>query len=223
MKKIGVISTFLLAATAMTLASCGGGQKQKAFVSFAIYGDNAAVFTKAYDGQPAAFAEGSVTTNSDGQLTFLWQQADKDEEGNDIMRNLESAPVEPGNYFVEVSVPETAKFTAAKTGHDYQITKAALPEAWITWGTLPEVLHFTQSGSGNNTRRTPNADEVAAIQAAVSVNDGNKAWVLGTDFNVDVAIASGRNTPANGTITVAPINNPYYNNFVRNIGIALEA
>ena len=221
MKKFGLITTLVAATAAMTLVSCGGGSgtKERAYVNFVMYGENVPVFEKQYDGQPAAISAESVRTNSDGQVVFTWQS--KGAEGN---TNLEAAPSLPGDYYIEVSVAETAKFTAAKTGHDYKITKATMPETWITKAAdFPEVLHFTKSGSGNSTQRTPNAEEVALIKEKISVNDGSKAWVQGTDYDVVVSIASGRNDPANGTIAINPIDNPLYSGRSLTIPIALAS
>lgn len=208
MKKFGLITTLLTVASAMTLVSCGGSSaKEKAFVSFLIYGDNAAVFTKTYDGQPAEMPMESINTNSDGEVKITWEQEVENEEHETVVQELESAPVNAGTYLIKVSVAETAKYAAALTSHDYTIAKAPLPESFVTFAAdFPESVHFTKTGSGRNVRRTAVEADVAAIKEKITVNDGSSAWVIDTDYTVTVNVSS--DTAA--SVVINSLKNPNY-------------
>ncbi|MBP5693915.1 MAG: hypothetical protein J6X03_00445 [Bacilli bacterium] len=210
MKKFGFIRGLLAITTAMTLAACGGGTKKKAYVSFMIYGENAAVFEKVYDGQPATFSVDSINTNSDGTLTLKWAQEVRDESGQTVVNTLENAPVEAGTYQIHVSIGETSGYSAASTYHDFTISKAPIPQTWINFAAdFPEVIHFTKTGSGRNVRRNAIASEVEAVKSKISVNDGQNAWTQDTDYTINVSIPN--DTTAN--VVINSLRNQNYSNY----------
>jgi len=194
MKNTRTLSILLSLATMMTLASCGGeAQLEKAYISFVTAGDNPAVFEKTYDGKAAEFALSGVKTNSDGQLSLDWYTFETGEDGEEVEKKLEAAPVNVGEYQIVISVPETKKYTARTVKHDYVITKAELPESWVTRGdAFPTVIHYTESGSGSRVRRTAVTDDVNAAKENIIIkrNGEGEALVLGTDYNVTVTVAS---------------------------------
>ena len=193
MRHTRILTILLSAATMMTLASCGGEAKlEKAYISFVTTGDDAAVFEKVYDGKAAEFDLKGVKTNSDGQLSVTWYAFETVEE-KEVEKKLDAAPVNVGKYQIVVSTPKTSKFEERTVKHDYEITKAEMPESWLIKGAdFPTVIHYTESGSGSRIQRKTIATEVQTVKANITIKKSADAaaLVLGTDYKVNVSITS---------------------------------
>jgi len=203
MKNTRTLRFLFSAAMAMTLVSCGGqAQLEKAYITFVTTGENAAVFEKVYDGSAATFDLNGVKTNSDGQLSLEWYTFETGEEGEQVEKKLETGPINAGTYQIVISVPKTNKFEARSVKHSFEITKAALPQSYVTMSeSFPEVIYYTQTGSGSRVTRTATADSVAAVKAAITVKDATSTWTADTDYTVAVSVTSA--TAARVTITAA--------------------